>query len=84
MITQHIAHCNRDTFLGPPGTPPDEAEVDVMFKSVGDWYPGDGWHTFVVTRGAPAAAPIPPATPAAPTTAGPSFEYHAGYMAGTH
>jgi hypothetical protein len=44
-----------------------------MFKSAGDWYPGDGWHTFVVTRmaAAPAAA-----------AGGPSFSYHEGYMAG--
>ena len=40
------ADCLGFTFNGPPGTPPDEAIVTVIFKSSAEWAPGDGWHTF--------------------------------------
>jgi hypothetical protein len=62
--------CKGFTFSGPAGEAPESAVVHVMFKSAGDWAPGDGWHTYVQEDAAPA---------------GPShdFEYGAGYMPGT-
>ena len=58
--------CKGFTFSGPAGEAPESAVVHVMFKSAGDWAPGDGWHTYVQEDAAPA---------------GPShdFEYGAGY-----
>jgi hypothetical protein len=39
--------CKGFTFAGPPGTPPDDALLDMHFKTSGEWAPGEGWHSFV-------------------------------------
>ena len=57
--------CLGFTFEGPPGNPPDDAVVTVMFKSSAEWSPGEGWHTYTKTAAAPAPGPPPGPAPAA-------------------
>jgi hypothetical protein len=48
--------CLGFTFAGPPGTPPDNAPLDVYFKTSDEWAPGDGWHSFTKQAAAMMAA----------------------------